>query len=109
MAILHADAQELNYVCGWNMRSAQTQGVITDANIAAADTVDGVRAIFIAAQGNPLFNTDIQAACGRYLEAFNLGVADGTYTDGTIAPLTTADAFVDLTLARNDDRLDQLE
>lgn len=105
---IHADAQGPNLNSGWNMRNSITQGVLTDANVASANTVDGIRAIFIAAQTNPLFHVDIQSACGRYLEAFNLGVNDGTFTDASIAPLTTAVGLVNLTLAATDTNQDQL-
>lgn len=108
MPLIPADGQEVNRMSGWNMRNAITQGVLTDTNVAAADTVEGIRAIFLAAQSNPLFHVDVQHACGRYLEAFNLGVADGSFTDASIAPLTTAQGLVNLTLAAFDSNQDQL-
>ena len=104
---MHADAQYLNALSGENMRSAGVQGQLTNTNVSAANTVDGIRALFTTE--DTLLHADVLASNSRYLEGFNYGVYDGSYTDGTIAGLTTVTELVDLTLASENSNLNQME
>lgn len=96
---MHVDAQPLSQLVGFNMRSAGANGILTNTNVGAADTVAGLRALF--AQNTGLLHTEQLAMEPRYLEAANFGVYQGTFTDGTIAGLTTVAGLVNLTEAAN--------
>jgi hypothetical protein len=109
LALTYTDAITPNTLAGENMRAAGVAGVLTDANVAAANTVDGIRAIFNSAQGDPLLHSDIIASCPRWLEAFNAGVADGVFNDSDIAGLTTVAGLVNLTFAADNTLSNQWE
>lgn len=97
MTLLHSSLTPLSERVGLNMREAGVLGVLTNTNVAAANTVARIRALFQAQPGT--FNTQTLAAQPRFAEAFETGVQLGLFTDGNIAGLTTVEGLVDLTAA----------
>ena len=106
---LHADALYLNRLIGDNMLSAGNistnsgYGILTDTNVAAADTVAGLT----AAIDNATVHADVVPTKARFDLAVTLGTYDGSFTDARILSLTTVTGLVGLTSAQTTDSIIQ--
>lgn len=95
--ILHADQVGINLVVGENIRLAGQVGLLTDAQVIAATTVQSLKdAVDLNAS---TAHSDIQGYVGRLKRAFDLGKDDGTLTDANIAAATGWDNLASLTLS----------
>ncbi|HEU0184889.1 MAG TPA: hypothetical protein VFS27_06205 [Blastocatellia bacterium] len=90
---LHADQLRLSSEIGGNLRAAQDEGYLTNTNVAAADTVAGVRALMAGGHADQAPNQH------RFQRAVDLGSYSSELTDALIAPLTTVQGLLDLTQA----------
>lgn len=91
----HTDAIPLSREIGANMRAAADEGYLTDAGVAAANTVAGLKALITGGHADQKPNQH------RFLRAIELGEQAAIFTDALIAPLTTVEGLVDLTEAAN--------
>lgn len=92
---LHADEINLSREVGANLRAAAEEGYLTNAGVAAANTVAGVEALITGGHADQKPNQH------RFLRAIDAGEALGELTDAAINPLTTVEGLVDLTQAAN--------
>lgn len=90
---LHSDQIRLSQLVGGNLRQGVGISVITDAIVAAGDTVALLRAGIAAVQ--------VHADTKRLQETIQRAIDFGTYsseiTDALLAPLTTTDGLINLT------------
>lgn len=93
MPFLHTDQLRLSSEIGGNLRAAQGEGYLTDSNVAAADTVAGVRALMTGGHADQAPNQH------RFQRAVDLGAASQELTDSLINPLTTVAGLINLTQA----------
>ncbi len=98
MPILHADQLRLSRMIGFGLREAGEVGLLTDASVAAADTVAGVRAAIDAA--GPV-HAEYEPYRARSKRVVDLGAYSAELTDALILPLTTVAGLVNLTDAVN--------
>ena len=91
MPFLHTDQLRLSCEIGANLRAAQDEGYLTDSNVAAADTLAGVRLLPTGGHG------DQQPNQYRFQRAIDLGGYSSELTDALIAPLTTVVGLIALT------------
>lgn len=104
---LHADALPLNRLIGDNMLSAGNistnsgYSFLTNARVAAADTVVGLQ----SAITNAFCHADESYAKPRFNLAITLGNYDGSFTDARIVGLTTVTELVQLTTAQLGDSI----
>lgn len=103
---LHADAIPLNRLVGDNLLSASDlggAGFLTNAKVAAADTVAGLT----AAIDTSTCHADQIPSKARYDLAIQLGTYDGSLTNARILGLTTVAELIALTVAETDDSIQQ--
>jgi hypothetical protein len=94
------EKQELNRIAG-QLLIAQTDKMLTDANVTAANTVAGLRAAVNAASpigaGAGIDFSGYEMRRARTLRAITAGVDLGIFTDAAILNLTTVAALIALT------------
>src|SRR5262247_3258834 len=93
MAYRHTDEIPLSREVGANMRAAAEDGYLTNTNVAAADTVAGVRALMTNGHSDQKPNQH------RFQRAVDVGENLADFTNALINPLTTVEGLVDLTAA----------
>jgi hypothetical protein len=98
MPVLHADQLPLSRKIGFNLREAGEVGLLTDASVAAANTVAGTRAAIRTAA--PV-HAEYEPYRERIVRAVDYGEASQELTDALIGPLTTVAGIVNLTDAVN--------
>ncbi len=102
---LHADQLTLNVLAGDNMLSAGNistnagYALLTNTNVAAANTVQGLKDAIDATA----CHADESFTKERFKRAVDLGSADGSFTDARILGLTTVTGLVELTNATTAD------
>jgi hypothetical protein len=97
MPVLHADQLPLSRMIGFNCREAGEAVLLTDATVAAADTVAGLK----AAVNNASVHAEILPFKSRINLAIDRGADAQEITDALVAPLTTVAGLVNLTQAVN--------
>lgn len=95
LATLHADQVALSFRIGGTLRRGGDFGYLTDTNVAAADTVAGLRTAIDAVA----VHADIVPAKHRLHFAVNRGADSAELTDARILALTTVEGLVGLTYA----------
>lgn len=106
---LHADAIPLNRLVGDTVLSAGNIaansgfGFFTNTNVAAADTVAGLRSALDAASAH----ADQIPMKARTDLAITMGTYDSSFTDARILGLTTVTGLVELTNAQVSDSIIQ--
>lgn len=91
---LNTNEQPEAYRVGAQFRIAKNAGLLTDANVAAANTVAGLTSAVNAATlaaGHP------EGVRTRTVKAISVGASLGVLTDALINPLTTVDGLIALT------------
>jgi hypothetical protein len=92
MPVLHADQIPLSREIGFNCREAGEVVLLTDATVAAANTVAGLRAAINAA----VVHAEYEPYRSRIIQAINRGEDSQEITDALVAPLTTVAGLVAL-------------
>lgn len=96
--VLHADQVGLNLVVGENIRLAGQVGLLTDAQVIAATTVQSLKdAVDLNAS---TAHADVRGFVDRIKRGFDYGKDDGTLTDANIAAATGWDNLASLTLSQ---------
>lgn len=95
---LHADQIRLSEMIGFNLREAGEVGLLTDAGVAAADTVDGLRT---AVRTTGPVHAEYEPYRERIVRGINYGAESSELTNALIAPLTTVVGLVALTEGAN--------
>src|SRR5262245_47476098 len=95
----HTDQLNLIRLGRASFRAALTQGYLTDAGVAAANTVAGLKALF-PVQAGPFAGQpgDVAAQVYRFHRAIDELATLGILTDALIGPLTTVQELIDLTV-----------
>lgn len=102
----HGDEIGLSYRIGGTLRQCGDFGTLTDATVAAANTVAGINSAIDAS----VVHAEIVPAKWRQTRAVTAGAAIGDLTDALINPLTTVEGLAGLTAAvgkQNRDLLNQ--
>lgn len=94
---LHSDQVGLNIIVGENIRLAGRVGLLTDAQVVAATTVQSLKDAVDLNAGTA--HSDVQGYVGRLKRAFDYGKDDGTLTDANIAAATSLENLAQLSLA----------
>jgi len=101
MPLVHADIEPVNRTFGEVMREMKELGVLSDANVVAADTVALLRSTL---------NTNLSAATqhGEYkpiiagvLRCVDIAKETGVISDALLAPLTTVAGLIALSPSTN--------
>lgn len=99
LATLHADQVAFSKRIGGTLRRGGDYGFETNTNVAAADTVAGLRtAVAVVA-----VHADFEPARARVQNAINRGADSSELTDARILGLTTVEELVGLTYAISPD------
>ena len=93
--LLHAGQTALSFRIGGTLRRGGDLAFLTDTNVAAADTVAGLRTAVDAV----VVHADVVPAKHRLHRAINMGDASGELTDALVLGLTTVEGLVGLTAA----------
>jgi hypothetical protein len=93
LASLPADAVYLSENIGCNIRSAETLGLLTDANVLAATSVADLQANILAASGP----ADIDQSRPRINRALDYGKYSGELSDARVTASTTIAELIALT------------
>jgi hypothetical protein len=91
---LDTNQQEESYRPAGQFYIAQNDGLLTDANVAAADTVAGLRTAVTNAVASAVNASEMNRQ--RTLRAITTGVDAGILTDAAILPLTTVAGLIAL-------------
>ena len=97
LTTLHADEIALSQREGGTYRRAGSFAFLTDATVAAANTNQGLQ----DAVTNSVVQADAVPAKGRVNRTLTYGLASGEVTDARVAPLTTVEGLVGLTVVTN--------
>lgn len=97
MPVLHADQLRLSRMIGFNCREAGESTLLTDASVAAADTVAGLK----TAVDNANVHADQVPFKPRVKGAIQYGAESAEITDALVLGLTTVTGLVNLTDAVN--------
>jgi hypothetical protein len=98
LTTLHADQAALSERLGGTYRRSGDYGILTNATVAAADTVTGLSTAVETAN----VHADFQPAKVNIQRAINYGSYDGELTNARVLPSTTVEGLVGLTVVTND-------
>ncbi len=90
----HADATRASVMVGQGLRAAITESIITNAIVAASNTVAALKTAVRATTG---IHADKIPLLERTVDAIEMGENIGDFTDALLAPLTTTNGLLDLT------------
>jgi len=90
----HADTQPLSKRIGATINQASAYGFLTNTNVAAADTLNGLDSAVEVVKNSPAFHADQRYPARQIKEAYR---KDAGITDATILSLTTVAGLVALT------------
>lgn len=95
-AVQHSDAFRLSAEVGANMRAAGGEGYLTDTNVNALTTVQGLRDLIT----NGVAHADQVPNKHRFQRAIDLGVYTTEFNDTDVAAVTTGvEGLINLTKA----------
>lgn len=102
MPVLHADETAFSFRIGGTLRRSGDFGLLTDATVAAANTVTGL----ISAVDAAVVHADVKPATVGVDRSILYGSYSQELTDALIGPLTTVVGLVALTAAGNSSNRD---
>jgi hypothetical protein len=90
---LHSDQLEMSVDIGSSLQFAVNESLLTNTNVAAADTNQGLQDAVTAAT----CAADVAPSKPRIIRAIQMGSYDGTLSDANILSLTTTAGLLALT------------
>jgi hypothetical protein len=103
MPLVHTDTEFVNIEVGAAIRFCKEIGAISDANVAAANTVALLRSTLDTNLSAATLHGELTVPKTTILRAIDVGKETGAFTDALLNPLTTVDGLIALTGNTNAD------